>query len=462
MELHGANSYSGGTIVGDTATLALHNNNAAGPGGILMSNGTTFRMNAAGTGGDPSIFPGNALTIVDGATVTFSSQQAANGFGGTVIGSATATAVIGGGTSAEVSFSSTGVKQFQSMLGTVTVPSGGFMRWSANTTANGGDFATFDVEGTMTSKLGAVSLGALTGAGTIDGGGTAGAIAYTIGLQNSDTTFAGTIRDGGAGIINLTKAGTGKLTLSGTITYTGNTTVNGGTLALVDPVSLDNSTTITLGGGTLDVSGRGDGTVNLGNTKTQNLAGSGSIAGNVNELAGSTVRPGLGVMAISGSATLSGNVVMQVNDTNAITHSEITAASFAISGPLTVTNAGPALQGGDVFQLFNHAVTGFSSVTLPPLTGSMFWITNLAVNGSITVTNPVNLSPPPIHTVVSGTTLTLSWPTNSGWTLQMQTNGLAKGLGTNWVDYIPGTTGITTTNITLDPAKPAVFFRLKL
>ncbi|HEV2692086.1 MAG TPA: autotransporter-associated beta strand repeat-containing protein [Verrucomicrobiae bacterium] len=464
LELHGANSYSGGTIVGDTAILALHNGAGAGTGGILMSNGTTFRMNGAGTSGDPSIFPGNAVTIVDGASVAFTSQQAANGFGGTVVGGTTTTLVVGGGTSAQVSFSSGTAKEFQSMLGTVLIPSDGFFRWSANTANNGGDFTTFDVEGAMTSKIGVVSLGALTGAGSIDAGGSAGTIAYTIGLQNNDTTFSGTLRDGSVGIFSLTKAGTGKLTLSGTVTYTGNTTVNSGTLALLDPVSLDNSVTSTLGGSTatLDVSGRADDAVNLGNLKVQTLAGVGNIAGKLNELSGSFVRPGLGVMAISGSATLAGNIVMQLNRTNAIMHSEITAASYFISGPLTVTNAGPALQGGDSFQLFNTGVTGFSSVTLPALTGSMFWITNLAVNGSITVTNPVNTSPPPIRTVVSGTTLTLSWPTNSGWTLQMQTNAINKGLGTNWVDYIPGTTGITSTNITLDPTKPTVFFRLRL
>jgi len=462
LELRGANSYTGGTIVGDTATLALHNGAAAGPGGILMSNGTTLRMNSAGTSGDPSIFPVNGITIVDGATVNFSSQQAANGFSGAVIGSATTTAIMGGGTSAQVSFSPSAVKQFQSMLGTVLIPSDGFFRWSANTAANGGDFTTFDVEGSMTSKNGAVSLGALTGAGNIDGGGQAGTITYTIGLQNTDTTFTGTLRDGSAGTLALTKAGTGKLTLSGTVTYTGNSAVNGGTLALVEPVSLDNSANISLGGGTLDVSGRADGKLSLGNTKVQTLAGIGSVTGDLNELSGSFVRPGLGVMAVSGNATLAGNVVMQVNRTNAITSSELTAATFLISGPLTVTNAGPALAGGDSFQLFNHPVSGFTSVTLPPLTGSMFWITNLSINGSITVTNPVNTSPPPIQTSVNGTTLTLSWPTNSGWTLQMQTNGLSKGLYTNWVDYVPGTTGITTTNITLDPVKPAVFFRLKL
>jgi hypothetical protein len=41
----------------------------------------------------------------------------------------------------------------------------------------------------------------------------------------------------------------------------------------------------------------------------------------------------------------------------------------------------------------------------------------------------------------------------------MQTNDLSAGLGTNWIN-VPGSAGVNSTNITVDPAKPAVFFRL--
>jgi autotransporter-associated beta strand protein len=59
---------------------------------------------------------------------------------------------------------------------------------------------------------------------------------------------------------------------------------------------------------------------------------------------------------------------------------------------------------------------------------------------------------------VSSGVLELSWPAE-GWRLQMQTNSLASGLGTNWVDITDGS--VTATNVTINSAEPAVFFRLR-
>ena len=62
---------------------------------------------------------------------------------------------------------------------------------------------------------------------------------------------------------------------------------------------------------------------------------------------------------------------------------------------------------------------------------------------------------------VNGGTLTVSWPGYLGWILQGQTNGL--GIRTNsayWAD-MPGTAGVTSTNLPLNAANPAVFYRLR-
>ena len=60
-----------------------------------------------------------------------------------------------------------------------------------------------------------------------------GAKTLTLGGTNTGTnTFAGKIADGPGSVISLTKAGAGTWILSGANTYTGNTTVSGGTLVL--------------------------------------------------------------------------------------------------------------------------------------------------------------------------------------------------------------------------------------
>ena len=234
-------------------------------------------------------------------------------------------------------------------------------------------------------------------------------------------------------------------------------------LALIEPVSLDSSASLNVRSSTaiLDVSGRADGTLNLGNSIAQTLAGYGTINGSLNELANSFVRVGLGSLNVTGTATLNGALVMQLNRTNAITAAKLTAASLVNASALTVTNVGPALQGGDTFQLFSAGVTGFTVTNLPALTAGMYWTNALALNGTIAVVSTVNSNRPPLLASFNGTILALSWPTNAGWTLQQQTNSLTTGLGSNWVD-VPGSTAITSTNITVDPAKPTVFYRLKL
>lgn len=56
--------------------------------------------------------------------------------------------------------------------------------------------------------------------------------------------------------------------------------------------------------------------------------------------------------------------------------------------------------------------------------------------------------------------LQLSWPQDHlGWRLQIQTNALSNGLGTNWVS-MPGSTNIIQTNLVISPANDTVFLRL--
>ena len=76
--------------------------------------------------------------------------------------------------------------------------------------------------------------------------------------QNS-ITYAANIPNPSGGSLNLIKVGTGTLTLSGTNTYSGNTTVANGSLTLGVAAALPSTTTLTLGSTT----GNTGGTLNL-------------------------------------------------------------------------------------------------------------------------------------------------------------------------------------------------------
>lgn len=72
----------------------------------------------------------------------------------------------------------------------------------------------------------------------------------------------------------------------------------------------------------------------------------------------------------------------------------------------------------------------------------------------------VALNPTNITSVLSGNVLTLSWPAEHlGWRLQVQTNSLLVGLGTNW-SVLPGCELVTSTNIPIHPGNRAIFYRL--
>jgi fibronectin-binding autotransporter adhesin len=419
LRLNGANTYTGGTFVGDTAMLVFGPGATVGNGGsITLSNGTTFRMmNAGGT----SSFPVNNLILPVGATATLSSSQQGNGYGGQVYGDATSTNVILN----DVSCGANNVKQYQNLPGVVQIPSGASLRFSSTSLAvNGGDTTTFEVEGQLDTRNGTgttgagVSLGALVGtAGTLTGAINAdGNSLYVIGAKNVDSTFSGTVSGTTPRGTSITKVGTGRLTLDGTLSYDRTTTVSNGVLAIASAsnpaTSLDSSPTINVrAGGVLDVSARSDSTLTLGNVTSQALNGAGTIWGSLVEGANSTVNPGdgIGTLTVTNTAMLGGLVNMELNRTNTLNADHLVAASIAYGGTLTVTNLGPMLLGGDTFQLFSGALSGsFAATNLPALAPGLSWdASQLNVNGRLSVSGQV--IPPQIGgLLVAGTTNVIS------------------------------------------------------
>ena len=109
-----------------------------------------------------------------------------------------------------------------------------------------GDLAAINVanvSGATLNVTGNETIGSLGGGGASGGDVTLSAITLTTGGNNNSTSYGGVISGAGA---NLTKTGSGTMTLSGANTYTGATTVNAGRLALGQ--SLTKSSQVTASG----------------------------------------------------------------------------------------------------------------------------------------------------------------------------------------------------------------------
>jgi autotransporter-associated beta strand protein/adhesin HecA-like repeat protein len=103
-----------------------------------------------------------------------------------------------------------------------------------------GSFGVIETSGTATPT---VQLGSLSGTNTATNVGAfsgSGIKTLQVGALNTSTTYAGSLLDNplgsGTPVFALTKVGTGTLTLSGTNTYSGITTVNAGKLAFTTAV----------------------------------------------------------------------------------------------------------------------------------------------------------------------------------------------------------------------------------
>ncbi len=111
--------------------------------------------------------------------------------------------------------------------------------------------STFDTSGTgalsFQGGIGGFAFGGLQGSGSLlltDASFTD--VALTVGGNNSDTTFSGSLSDSNSSG-SLTKVGTGTLTLSGSNTYLGGTIVLDGTLVVTDSEGLADGSSLTVG-----------------------------------------------------------------------------------------------------------------------------------------------------------------------------------------------------------------------
>lgn len=301
LTLSGTNTITGGINV-TAGQVTTKNGAGLGPVAnvLTLGNGTTYRYERTGANG--TTFVGNPITVSSSSSVTITGDNAANGYSGLVTGDAASTVNIGAvGALTQCSFSAAG-QQFASFPGTVAITAAGSIRFSASSALNNGGSSTiFAVNGNLTTRNGgAIALGALTGAGTINAGGSGGNVTFTIGGKGINADFAGVISNNSATILSLvTKTGAGTQTLSGANTYTGNTAVNVGTLEIGN-----GGATGSIGATNVAVAALANFVLNPGSSQAQTVSGIISGAGNV-------VKRGGGRTTLTGVNTFSVTPVIE-------------------------------------------------------------------------------------------------------------------------------------------------------
>lgn len=417
-------------INGGIANIGANTRYFIGNGGVGVVNVSAGQLNFLGNGSS-IMLGGDSQYAHNGATgiLTISGTGAvtvSNGSGGLKLG---ATAAGATGIAGTINLYGGTLTTWPAIIyaGTNTADSSGYLVFSGGTLKSGTNQANLlqGLTGATVSTNGAI----------IDDGG------YVVTIGQSLTTDPGLMSvDGG-----LIKRGSGTLILTNTSSYTGNTVVSNGTLQI---------------NGTLSASP-------VFVASGANLGGNGTLGAAVVINAGGLLAPGTNgpaALTINNNLSLSGSLTVAINKTLAVSNSlAIVSGTLtnAGAGTVTVTNYGPDLIVGDSFYLFNKPLLGGDKLTIAS-GGNVTWTNKLAVDGSIqvlSVTPPINPLPGTIQYTVSGGSLSLSWPTNLGWTLQTQTNTLSAGLRTNWV-AVPGSETMTNISVNINPTNGAVFYRL--
>jgi autotransporter-associated beta strand protein len=266
---------------------------------------------------------------------------------------------------------------------------------------------------------------------------------------------------GGTGVVDLHQ-GTGT-----TVRNTFN--LNGGTLTVFGIVSANTSgnRTLNFNGGTLKAVADNASFVSLNSgSATANIRSGGAII----DTAGFNVTIPQALLNNGvdqdGGLTKNGNGTLTLNGSNTYTNNTtVNAGTLALALPTLSSNSTVTVASGATLQL-GFAVTNqvkalvLNGVSQAPgvynATTSPTFITG---TGSLVVPSSINPNAPRLQVSIAGNQLTLAWPTNAGWILQSNSVGLVNGSA--WFNYpANGAVNVTTVNITMDPAKTNVFYRM--
>ena len=165
---------------------------------------------------------------------------------------------------------------------------------------------------------------------------------------------------------------------------------------------------------------------------------------------------GSGVLALTATNTYTGNTIVGAGTLELVNPGLASASTVVVSNGafLQLDFAGTNNVAGLVLNGVSQPQGAYNSTTSPTyITG-----TGSLVVGPVTASNPTNITFTAFSTSGGGGGhFTLSWPADHlGWILQQKTN-LTSG---TWTD-VPGSSGITSTNIPVSQSVPTDFYRLR-
>ncbi|WP_026600982.1 autotransporter-associated beta strand repeat-containing protein [Methylomonas sp. 11b] len=352
LTLSGANTYTGSTTV-SAGTLALSGNSAiADASAVTVLNGGT--LNVSGTETVGSIAGAGAIALV--GTLRAGGNNTSTEFSGAISGS-------GGGSLTKQGTGTLTLSGTNTYNGGTTISAGTVIAGSTGAlAASGVDLAA----GTTLTFVASGSFGnyiALSGSATI----------------NVGSGYAATLSNTIDGAFNLTKTGTGALTVSGATTYSGTTTVSEGTLYVTGSLGATSSLSVasgaTLGGtGSIFAASSGNNlTMNDGATLAPGVAG---------------VNNGIGTLTVNGNLRVSGSTMIDVAGNGGVGGTDfdqvMVNGTVALNGgSLTVSRVNSyTATNGATYRIIDNdstdAVTGASGIF-----GSVAEGTDLTSNGDI-------------------------------------------------------------------------------
>lgn len=357
-------------------SLRIVNTNSSNGNQVFGTSADTLTIQSGGLITNWSAGSGNTFT---GATFNFGAKEAVVGLFGLSGTTTFNNLIIGTGGFTTYGTQSVTIGNLQT-TGGVTVAGGSTMLVSGNgfLTINPNNILTVDRGGTfgMNANNRPSQFLGLAGEGSINwssatGGSNAGTNSFTIdGLTGTGTTtFGGVIQDASGYALSITKTGLNTQVFTGANAYSGNTTVNGGTLRLdfsaagapssniINNTATGSGSALVLGGGKLDIVGAS------GVTNSQQFNGLTLNAGNSSIAL--TAGSGGGAPAVTLGSTFARNTGGTLDVTDATGGNvTTTAATTLTNGVLSASASNPtafATVNGTDWATYNSGIKALSS-----------------------------------------------------------------------------------------------------